>query len=157
MLCSFVCAYHTAALGSNPKHIIYAVSICIIEIVMRKEGKKRKEAGIGPFVSKNLLTRYLHNYSLATDSVVTYSEYWVRSIPRCQQILRFHRNIETFGHYLHNLDGFESLYLKYWNRATPFLMRKYHQMIQIISHFVSHCSVGTYVMAKQFCSTVLDQ
>ena len=84
MLCSFVCAYHTAALDSNPKHIIYAVSICIIEIVMRKEGKKRKEAGIGPFVSKNLLTRYLHNNSLATGSVVTYSEYWVRSIPRYQ-------------------------------------------------------------------------
>ena len=47
-----VCAYHTAAAGSNPKHTIYAFSICIIEIVMRK-GRK-KETGIGPFFLKKL-------------------------------------------------------------------------------------------------------
>ena len=31
--------YHPAAPGSNPKHTIYAFSICIIEIVMRKGEK----------------------------------------------------------------------------------------------------------------------
>ena len=34
---AFVCAYHPAASGLNPKHTIYAFSIGIIEIVMRKE------------------------------------------------------------------------------------------------------------------------
>ena len=42
--------YTSAAAGLNPKHTIYAFSICIIEIVMSKKDKnKQKEAGIGPF------------------------------------------------------------------------------------------------------------
>ena len=36
--------------GSNPKHTMYAFSICIIEIVREKDKNKQKEAGIGPFL-----------------------------------------------------------------------------------------------------------
>ena len=35
----FCLRHHPAALGSYPKHTLYAFSICIIEIVMRKEQK----------------------------------------------------------------------------------------------------------------------
>ena len=35
----FVCTYHPTAQGSNPKHTIYAFSICIIYVGMRK-GRK---------------------------------------------------------------------------------------------------------------------
>ena len=38
-LCGIVCAYHHAAVGSSPKHTIYAFSIYIIEIVMSKGQK----------------------------------------------------------------------------------------------------------------------
>ena len=44
----FVCTYHPAAPGSNPKHTIYAFSICI-EVVTRKGRNKQIEAGNGPF------------------------------------------------------------------------------------------------------------
>ena len=37
-----VCAYNHAAAGSNPKHTIYAFSVCIIEIVMEKDKNKQK-------------------------------------------------------------------------------------------------------------------
>ena len=40
----FVCTFHLAAQGLNPKHTIYTFSICIIEIWMRKRRKNEKEA-----------------------------------------------------------------------------------------------------------------
>ena len=36
-------AYHSVAAGSNPKHTIYASSICIIEIVVKKDENKQKD------------------------------------------------------------------------------------------------------------------
>ena len=53
----FVCTYHPAALGLNPKHTIYTFSACIeIDIGMRKGQKlHEKEAGIGPFFKLNIL------------------------------------------------------------------------------------------------------
>ena len=48
-LSGFPCDYNPAVHCSNPKHTIYASSICIVEIVMRKGRKQGKEAGTGLF------------------------------------------------------------------------------------------------------------
>ena len=50
----YICIYHPAAPGSNPKHIIYAFSICNW-IACDKYGNKQKETEIGPYLKK--LTR----------------------------------------------------------------------------------------------------
>ena len=43
---SVVFVYHSAAVGSNPKHNIYAFSISIIDIVMRRGRKNKKRPGL---------------------------------------------------------------------------------------------------------------
>ena len=54
----FVCAYHPAISGSNPKHTVNANSIYTDEIAsvfvvgMRKRQNKRRDAGIGPFLEE---------------------------------------------------------------------------------------------------------
>ena len=54
IVCGFICAYHPAALGSNPKHTIYAFPICIIEIVMKKDENKQKRGQDWPIFLKKL-------------------------------------------------------------------------------------------------------
>ena len=49
LLRGLISAFHPVAVGSNPEHTIYAFSICIVNIAMRKGRKLIKEAGIGPF------------------------------------------------------------------------------------------------------------
>ena len=57
----FVCAYNPAAAGSNPKHTIYAFSICIIEIVTKSCSNKGKKGskGITLNVCSMILKRHL--------------------------------------------------------------------------------------------------
>ena len=55
-----ICAYHPAAAGSNPKHTIYAFSICTIEIVMRK-GRKWTKRGRVRSIFKKLLNKTIKN------------------------------------------------------------------------------------------------
>ena len=59
-LSGFVCAYHSAVAGSNPKHTIYASSIyvvkfCTIFVTVFRKGRKQKQKKFGPFL-KNVLT-----------------------------------------------------------------------------------------------------
>ena len=46
----FVCAYHPAATGSNPKHTIYTFFNLYCDCNEKKNENKQKEAGIGPFL-----------------------------------------------------------------------------------------------------------
>ena len=59
----FICTYHSAAVGSNPKHTIYTFSICFVEIVLRK-GRKwtKKRPGLTQF--KNIFGLLYHSGSV---------------------------------------------------------------------------------------------
>ena len=52
--------HSSVATGSNPKHTIYAFYNLFIEIVMRKDENKQKEAWIGPFFKKRRIKRRIH-------------------------------------------------------------------------------------------------